>query len=125
MVMNPVSWTKPGYTRRMKLGFGQGTRSMTLRWNHSIGRDWACWLTRIGLRRVSIGPPMSVGEAGRQGSPCAAISAAAASAWTEGWPTATTWVSLPMKRISSIRCSSRSKAPNASGMSRASRQSVR
>ena len=100
---------------------------MTLRSNQPMLFDWACWLTTVGLRLVSIGPPMSVSEAGRQGSSQAAISAAAASTGTDGWQTATTWVPVPMNRMHSITWSmksSRSKRPQASGTWRASRQSV-
>ena len=90
-------------------------------------RDWASWLTWVGLRRVSIGPPIRVIEAGRHGSSMAAMRAAAARTGTEGWQTAMTWVLVPIQRMKSMMWSmksSRSKPPTKAGISRASRQSV-
>ena len=79
----------------MKPGLGKGTVLMTLFSNHSIGRVLASLLTAVSLRRVSIGPPISVIEAGCIGSLRDAISAAAASTGTAGWQTAITCVFAP------------------------------
>src|SRR6476660_9735186 len=70
---------------------------MTLRRNQSTPRSCASLLTAVGLLRVSIGPPISVIERGAWRSPSVSISAVAASTGTDGWHTATTWVSPPRK----------------------------
>ncbi|MNY73180.1 hypothetical protein D3C86_2119110 [compost metagenome] len=69
---------------RMKPGCGHGTGMMTLSRNHSIGRSLASRLTAVGLMRVSIGPPISVIDAGDSGSSAASIRATAASTGTAG-----------------------------------------
>ena len=66
-------------------------------------RSSASRLTAVGLRRVSIGPPISVMVAGAKRSPRASMMAAAASTGTEGWQTAMTWVSGPSAWSMSIR----------------------
>ena len=79
----------------MKPGTGHGTCMMTLSRNQSMPFSSASRLTAVGLRRVSIGPPISVMVAGAKRSPFASISATAASTGTEGWQTAMTCVSGP------------------------------
>ena len=55
----------------------------------------ASLLTAVGLRRVSIGPPIRIMLRGAQGSFAAFISDTAASTGTEGWQTAITLVPGP------------------------------
>ena len=74
---------------------GKGTTVMQLRRNQSVPRSIASWLTAVGLRRVSIGPPISVIERGAQGSDSASMRAMAAMTGTDGWQIAMTCVSGP------------------------------
>ena len=77
--------------------------------------------------RVSIGPAIRVSDRGWQGWSSSAISAAAASACTQGWHTATTCAPGPMARRNQIRCStysSKPKRPCQMPTSRALAQSV-
>ena len=90
----------------------------------------------LGLRATSMGEPISTSEAGRAGSSSSAIIAAAASAGTPAWLTASSAgrsrVTSPSASLAIIRQkaisvsvqSSMSKAPAATGTLRASRQSV-
>ena len=68
---------------------------MTLLRNQSMPRSSASLLTAVGLRRVSIGPPISVIDGGTQGSSSASISETAAITGTDGWHTAMTWMLPP------------------------------
>jgi len=52
-------------------------------------------LTSVGLRRVSIGPPISVMLAGALGSSLSSISATAASKGTDGWQMPSVWTPGP------------------------------
>ena len=63
---------------------GNGTVLTTLFSNHSIDLPSASLLTPVGLRRVSIGPPISVMDAGWNGSSIEAMCATAASTGTAG-----------------------------------------
>ena len=66
-------------------------------------RSSASWLTAVGERRVSIGPPISVMERGVNGSFSASMRAMAAITGTEGWQTAMTCRSGPSARNIEIR----------------------
>ena len=69
----------------MKPGWLAGTRWITLCSNHLIDLVVARLLTWVGLRRVSIGPPIMVMVRGLFGSLLAAISEIAASTGTVDW----------------------------------------
>jgi hypothetical protein len=75
---------------------------MTVRSNHSKLRVCARSLTSVGLRRVSIGPPIIVIERGSAGSSSDDISEIAPSTGTVGWHTDITWTSGPRWRMNSI-----------------------
>ncbi len=76
-------------------GCGNGTLVMTVLRNQSMPRSWASLFTPVGLRRVSIGPPISVIDVGTKGSRRASMIETAATTGTEGWHTAMTWVLPP------------------------------
>src|SRR5258708_1269714 len=57
----------------MTPGCGNGTLVMTWLRNHSMPRSAARLLTAVGLRRVSIGPPLSVIASGTKGSRSASM----------------------------------------------------
>ena len=57
----------------MKPGFGHGTYSITFCSNQLDAARLGQLVDLVGLRLVSIGPPISVIEAGRQGSSAAAM----------------------------------------------------
>ncbi len=74
---------------------------MSWRSNHEIGLVTARLLTAVGLRRVSIGPPIMIMVRGFTGSSSAAISEIAASTGTVGWHTEMTLMSGPRWRMNS------------------------
>ena len=75
---------------------------MTLSRNQEYGFVVARLLTSVGLRLVSIGPPIIVIVRGSRGSPALAISEMAASTGTVGWQTEITWTSGPSLWMNSI-----------------------
>ena len=75
---------------------------MTFLRNQSTPFSWARLFTAVGLRRVSMGPPMRIMVFGAAGSFAAFISATAAITGTEGWQTAITLVSGPRNCRNSV-----------------------
>ena len=87
----------------MMPGLGKGTLTMAFLRNQSTPRATATRLTAVGLRRVSIGPPIRIIDLGQLRDPCCFdISDTAASTGTEGWHTAMTCVSGPSTRSISM-----------------------
>ena len=64
---------------------------MQFRLNHAVPRSCASVFTAVGLRRVSIGPPIRIIDCGLCGSPFSSISATAVSNGTDGWQTPIEW----------------------------------
>jgi hypothetical protein len=95
MLRKAVSCKKPGYTRRMKPAWGNGTWLTRFLSNHSMGLLLASSLTAVGLTRQSTGPAISVRLWGWAGWSSSAMMAVAAKAATQGWHTATQCVRAP------------------------------
>ena len=74
---------------------------MTWSANQECGRPEAKSFTAVGLRRVSIGPPIMIIALGTAGSFSAAMSDTAASTGTVGWQTDITFSSGDRKRMNS------------------------
>ena len=117
----------PGRTRRPAPGYCAGTRSTALKANQASGSSRASASSRVGAIRASTGPPIRVRLRGRAGLPSSAISAVAASTATAGCDTASRCAPGPIASSQAMTCatmSSRPKGPAATGISRASVQSV-